>query len=272
MEKLTFAEIISKFVRFPWEVCDGRENFMDREVTAALVSGCGVGEYFKVAPENKEFLSFLHAMAVPIIIASGCNKNESLQSRNRWKTLQEKERAFVLDELGLDMNNHHSMLALMVNDRAGERMASYIGAAFAFTTYLRPYVVQFHKLCDIIYDSISGSTIALEEIRKAGILIITGLGSGASLGADKIYGFLGPFLQRRSLAKGVNVLIDYAEGAVEKALISQTPIFRSAVEDMYSLIFKPALRMQRILTGENVYQYPLAIQERMRERRKAVII
>jgi hypothetical protein len=269
---MDFETIVRKFIRMPWEVCDSQEHWQDYEVSANLEHSAGAGAYFKTPPKPENVLTTFMAISVPIICASGCSPNHVLQVRNRWKNLSEAEKNFVLVELGVDDEIHQSMLVLHTDKTRLQRLASYIAAAYSFTTYVKAKVITFQELGDIIYDSFGTDTIAIDEIKRAGLLIITDIGSGAMLGADKIYGSLVALLDYRTQHFGFNILMDCAEGDVAKAMRAKIPMYRENIISMYASRFKAELRMETVLTGDNVYIFPVTMQGAARERGKTIII
>jgi hypothetical protein len=266
-----FMTIARKFIRLPWEVHDGKYDFHDEPITQSLAHSVGAKDYFKVPPADNELLYVTRVMAVPIIIASGCSRCETLQERNRWKLLSDGERQFVLNELGLDAGKHRSVLYLGVDTVLTAKMASYMAAAFAYTTYVKPKVISTQTFADLLHDSFTDFT-AMNDLNRAGLLIITDFGSGFAVGMDKVYASLGNFLREYASKNGVGVIMDYPADDIALALQGGRAVTRQQVGIMYSQAFKPELRMAPVLTGLNVYQFPIDMQGVARERRKTVVI
>jgi hypothetical protein len=269
---MLFTDIVPKFIRFPWKVFSGKEHFRDAEVAASVAFDCGGMEFFKQEPSDDELSSILHAIAPPIIMSLVHGKGESLQKRNKWPALSVEEQSCVLGTLNLVPAKHSSILMLAVDNEWRFRMASYIAAAYAFTTYTKPYVLTYDKLVQLAFNSLNGDSFEMTEARRAGLLILIGTG-GPIAGAERVYGFLSSILSKRMSQGKIHIFIDSPEGSVLVNMMKKTRVQKDDVIKMYQDIFPQSLRVHNLFFGPSVYIDPIDRLESVQdERRKTIVI
>ena len=269
---MTFHDIVPKFVRLPWKVFDGREHFRDAEVAASIAFDCGAADFFKTVPSPEELPDVLQSLAAPMVLTMLRGKGESLQKRNKWNSLSQSEKHCVLDFLGLSSAHHNSLLMLTVDNDWRFRMASYIAAAYAFTTYTKPYVITYDRLVQMAFNSLSGDSFEAAEMRGSGLLILIGTG-GPIAGAERVYGFLSSLLAKRLSQGKLHMFIDAPDGPVLTAMMKGDRVYRDDVMKMYQAIFPQSLRVHSLFFGPNVYIDPIDHLEAARdERRQATVI
>jgi hypothetical protein len=265
---LLFEDVLRKYVRMPWDSYSGK----GLDVLNSVAFDSGGGEFFKEPPSEELRPVILHSIAIAVTIALRHSAGEALQQRNKWRLLSKQEQNLVLTALNLQPK-HTSVLQLFFDSSLPARLASYIAAAYALTTYTKPYVVSFDRLAQYVFQSLAVDCYEMKAVRRAGLLIILGTGGGAMAGAEKVYSFLNELLSYR-LSKGrQHVFIDSPDGDLLTAMLAGKIITREDVIKMYKSIFPPALRMHNFFFGYNVYIYPVEQLEVLTgERREATVI
>ena len=255
---MDFEGILSKYIRLPWVVLGGREHPNDAEVAAAVAFDCGAGDFFKQVPEDRAMLRVLHSIAIPVTISLLHGRGDALQQRNRWSSLSAEEKAVLLNTVKLDPVKHKSSLMVFWDDTWRFRMASYIAAAYALTTYTKPYVITFNRLVQITLASLGGDSFEMSQLRQSGLLVVIGAG-GDVAGAEKVCGFLSSVLSERTAKGRQHVFIDAPERQLLEVMkTSKKPMVRSSdVESMYKEIYPSSRRMDSLLFGPCVHMYPM---------------
>jgi hypothetical protein len=267
-----FGDIVRKYIRLPWEVYDGKQHFKDAEIAQHVAHSCDAKDFFKVRPIPEDYADILFAMAVPLTIAMYRGKAEALKKREKWTALPEGEKRFVLDHLNLDPKRHLSMVSLIKDEEWQFRIASYIAAAFAFTTYLKPQVITFDELADIGTHDFNEESIKAKLIRNSHLLIIVGSGGGHR-GSERAYAYISSLLTGRWLHGQGHMIIDAPEGTLLTKMLIGEDITRQDVMKTYEDMFPAKLRMSKFLYGYNVYVDPIERLEReANERRQTVTI
>lgn len=265
---MTFEQIVPKFIRLPWLQYAGK----DAEVASSVAYDCGGMDFFREAPGPENMPLVLHSIATPIVLALHRGTSESLQKRNRWGALTGKEQALVLDTLALKPEQHNAVLQLVVDQDWRFKIASYMAAAFALTTYTKPCVMTYDKFVQVAFSSLSGDTFETKAIRGAGLFILVGTG-GPIAGAERVYGFLSSLLSKRQAGGKLHVFMDAPDGKVLVNMMKGVRVSRDDVMGMYQSIFPQSLRIHNLLFGPNVYMDPIDKMESVRnERRQTAIV
>jgi hypothetical protein len=270
---MDFFEVAAKYLRFPWDVYHGNEHFRDAEIAASVAFECGAGDFFKEVPSPDHMRDILHTCAKAVTLALIRGRGETLQQRNRWNFLTDDERKFILQITGLDTARHKSVLLLSIDADWRFRVASYVAAMYAFTTYTKPYVIAYDRFVQAAFNSFETDSFEMADLRRAGLLILVGAG-GPVRGADKVYGFLSSLLSKRMAQGKLHMFIDAPDGNVLDTMLSGRQATRDEVRKMYRDIFPPSLRMDNMLFGPSVYLDPIdrPLTGFADERGKAVII
>lgn len=268
---MDIISIARKFIRFPWEVYDGKQHFKDEEIAASVAFDCGGTDRFKQPPSAEELPEVLQSIAIPVALSLFQGRGESLKKRNRWPTLTEEEKAFFLRTTCLNPSRHKMVLMLAVDPDWRYRMQSYIAAAYAFTTYTKPYVIFFDRLVQVAFNSVNGDPFEAVEMRNAGLLMVIGTG-GPIVGAERVYGFLASLFNKRTMSGKMNMFVDVPDGAVLSNMMKETRVSRDDVVAMYQDIFPLSLRMHSYLYGPNVYIDPIDRMEKSQDERRQTIV
>ena len=265
---MNFEQVLRKFIRFPWLPVTER----DEDVLRSVQSRCGGFEHFRETPDPRILQAVLHSCAIPIIQTQHMTRSPSTMERNRWGTLTPEEQKFVLDTLALNPRQHTSMLHLGIDHATNVRISYYVAASFALTTYTKPYLLHFDNLVQMALTSAQGDSFELADARMSGLLILMGTG-GSVMGAEKVCGFLASLLRQRQHRGMTHAFLDVPDGEVLTKMMRNKLVSLEDVMKMYQSIFTPAMRMQAMMFGPNVYINPITrLENAGNERRQATVI
>lgn len=245
--------IIRKFVRLPWEVCDGAQNYKDKEIADSVAYSCHAGTVFREPPvDARELELVLHTCARVLIIAFLTQRSKSLVERNKFKTLTDEEKQFLFRSLYIDPLQHDSVLEVQRTQSTCARLASYVAAAYALTTYTKVFVADFEFLLGVSYQAMREPSPDEKSIRSAGLFLLTELGSPTH-GYETTLGFLRHMLAMRATEGKMNMFFDIPHGKILQVLNAGKVPRRSELIDYYNEAYPPQFRLDAFLVGGNVH-------------------
>ena len=274
MEKnLELEPILRKIMRFPWEVCQKNSNFKDKEIADYVTFHAFAGDAFKDPPRDEaDREMILHTCANAMVIALTTQRGKPFDDRNRFYELSDDEKQYLFATLAINPLEHESILQFTQKTSTSLRLASYVAAAYAFTTYTKPFVLSFEKLADIAYQAQRDGTVEETALRQAGLFILTDLGAPSRVN-ETAYSFLLGILNRRSSLHRMNMIFDLPRGLLLKSFHEDAVPTRLEVIDTYLSAFPRSLCMDSHLVGGSVHM-PLIdnVEVRSGEHRKAITV
>lgn len=251
---MDFEKVLRKFVRFPWEVWDGRENWEDKKVGQTVASSCFAKEFFKSPPaDEKERLYVLQSIAHVMVLALLTQRGGEIDKRNKFHTLSAEEKKFLFRILAINAVEDEAVLQIVKKEAMVAKLASYVAAAYAFTTWTKPFVLDFDRMDAIAYHAAHvGASDEEKNLRTAGLLIVTGLGSPTKTN-EPSYALLHKILATRAAAGRMNVFYDTPKGDMLLAMREGLLPTREEVVRVYLKAFPPHTMMQNFLVGFGVH-------------------
>lgn len=253
---MNLESILRKFVRLPWEVCDGKKHCKDEEISNYVAFHGLAGTKFREPPkEGDEKRRVLFAIANAMTIALTTQGGTALTQRNKFPGLQDEEKKFLFDALGIDPLCHDSILYISKKDVISAELASYVAASYAFTTWTKPFVLNFERLCSVAFQSMRDTTSEEKLMKTAGLLIVTDLGVPTKMN-EAAYAFLQNILAMRSSAKRMNMFFDTRHGKILSTFLKGKVPSREDVTETYLSMFPVSYRIDTYLVGEGVHIIP----------------
>lgn len=266
--------VLRKYVRMPWEVWTGTEHFKDREISDYVNFEAFAGDAFKNAPNERQYNAILQSIASAMTIALVAGTGDELSKRNRFPTLLDEEKKFIFRTTGINPVEHDSVLFIVQKEKSIQSLASYIAAAYAFTTWTKPFVASFEKITAVAFQSLRDGSKEEKAMRTAGLLIVTDFGMPTKTN-DTAYAFLKDLLTMRAMRGRINMFIDTPSDIVLQRILDKKIPTRQDVVSTYVKMFPPQYRLHNLLVGAGVH-IPMidkyTMTEGVNESRKAVVI
>lgn len=267
---MELESILRKFVRFPWEVYDGRGHFKDREISDYLCATAGAEAFFKTCPpvEQKQKVLQLIASVVSMALVNGSGAEVK---ENRFDDLSDAEKKFLFNQTGYNPVEHSALLLIVSKIQTSIVSSSYVAAAYAFTTHIKPFVCTFDKVVAIASQSLREGSSEEKAMRTAGLLIINGLGN-PSRANETAYSFLHDMLTARAIAGRMNMLVTAPQGELLEKLAKKEPFNRKDVVSTFLKLFPVSYQMHDKIFGVDVHMPFIDCLEINNECRQTTVI
>ena len=268
--------VIRKFIRLPWEVCDGQEHWRDCEVSNIIEFECHAGDSFKTPPPKEYREIVLQSVARTLVIALSFQKGGVLEKRNKFNTLTIEEKNCLFQRLGIQPRQY-SFLLLEKDPFLLDMLPSYCAAAYAFTTWTKPFVCDFDLLYDVAYQAQIDKPREEYAMRCAGLFILKGLGVPSKSANEVPYAYLHSLLNRRFSKRRMNMFVHAPVGALLSTYsINKLPT-RSTILDVYLKYIPGHYMIHNALCGLCTHMGDVDIMESRKkdcgdERRQSVVI
>ena len=267
---MELESILRKFVRFPWEVYDGREHFKDREISDYLSATAGAEAFFKTCPEGDQKQKVLQLIASVVSMAL-INGSGAEVKENRFDDLTVQEKKFLFSKTGYNPVEHSALLLVVPKIQNSIVSSSYAAAAYAFTTRIKPFVCNFDKVVAIASQSLREGSAEEKSMRKAGLLIINGLGNPFRAN-ETAYSFLQDVLSARAIAGRINMLVTPPQGDLLAKLSNGDRFCRNDVISTFLKLFPVSYQMHDKIFGVDVHMPFIDCLEITNERRQTTVI
>lgn len=262
---MDLEKFIRRYVRMPWEVWNGKQNFRDKDISKDIAFCCNAGEYFKEEPSPEERKTIIKAIAEVMTIAFTKQSGGELEKRNRFKDLSEEDKNDVRTYLGIKPT-HTSILHINTNEELVPKIASYVAAAYGFTTWQKPYVVDFDLLSAVAEHSKIERCEQESDMRCAGLLIITDLDLPSRANIDT-YSFLLNLLSMRIRKQRLNMFFHPPLGGLQKIYFQGKIPTRLEVVEAYLSAIPAQYFIHNSFTGMNVHISCVDKMEMIAERK-----
>lgn len=267
---MELESLLRKFVRFPWEVYDGREHFKDREISDYLSATAGAESFFKTCPPDSHKGKVLQLIA-SVVSMSLINGSGAEVKENKLEDLSVAEKKFLFAQTGYNPVEHSSILLIVSKIQTSVVFSSYVAAAYAFTTRIKPFVCTFDKVVAIASQSLREGSAEEKAMRKAGLLIINGLGN-PSRANETAYSFLQDVLSARSIAGRINMLVTAPQGDLLGKIATGERFKRKDVVATFLKLFPVSYQMHDKIFGVDVHMPFIDCLEINNECRQTTVI
>ncbi len=248
---MDLEKMIRPYVRMPWEVWKGQENFKDNDIARNLVFGANAGDYFQKEPTPKHRMMVLKTIAEVMTIALATQSGGVLEERNKFKDLPEEQKEEVRHYLGID-ECHTSILRISENNAIIPMLASYVAAAYALTTWTKPYVADFNLIAEVADYAKIEKCQQESDMRCAGLLIITDL-QPPTYPNTEAYAFLRNLLSMRERKQRMNMVFHAPVDPLQKIYAKKELPSRLGVVEAYIATFPSQFMITNSLVGQNVH-------------------
>lgn len=248
---MEFEEMVRQFVRMPWEVWKGQENFKDNEISQDLVHSAHAGDYFKQEPKDEDRPTVIKAIAEVMVIALTKQSGDCLEERNKFKALPEAQKEKLRNYLGID-KCHANILRISSDNAMTPMLVSYVAAAYAFTTWTKPYVIDFDLLSAVAEQAKTERCQEETNMRCAGLLIIKGLDLPSYSNIDT-YSFLLKLLNMREQHQRINMFFHTPFGKLQNLYFKNLVPNRTDVIDAYLEVIPHKYLIHNSFVGKNVH-------------------
>ncbi len=248
---MRLEEALRNFVRMPWEVCHGEQDYHDKEIAKILVSGCRAGDYFKNEP-TPEYRDYVMQMIAEVLTISLTKQTiDSISAMQNFERFPDEQKDFIRKSLGIQLC-HTSVLKITEDEELIPMIASYVAGAYALTTLTKPYVVDFDLLTDVANHSKIERCQQETDMRRAGLLVITDLDLPARTNIDT-YSFLLNLLNMRSRKKRMNLFFHTPIGNLQRSYLQGKLPTRLEVVDAYLAAIPANIIIHNSFVGKNVH-------------------
>ena len=211
-ERRKLDDVLSKFMRFGWEVAPARNQFsLARDITKSLIREIELSPDFREPPPKGLLQSIAHPTYLYLRRTIDPALNRKKGRNPLYSNLTQKEIEALDRYYYWNRKYHHGDILHLVDERRQiPVITSHIAATFAYTTLMVPNVISFERLVKEVDDSTFEETLELEFCRKSAILIVTdALRSCKRL--KTVDGDVAGFLDSRSKYHRITVFVDVVQ-------------------------------------------------------------